>query len=237
MLPKISLPIYTVILPSTEEPIKFKPFSVREEKTLLLAQQSEDENVMLDTMEQVVRNCLIIDEKNLAVFDIEYLFLQIRSKSVGEVSELIFACDECDDENARVKVSFNLTNMKVVKNENHSKRIHLFGDVGVVMKYPKFEMLKMFNDIETEDYQLAIDMIIESIEYIYEDSEVHRPEDTTPEKWKQELIDFIEDLTDDMLSKIMVFFETMPKLSQIEFCQKIYLSHLMIFQYIEWHPI
>jgi Zn finger protein HypA/HybF involved in hydrogenase expression len=236
MLPKVNLPIYTTILPSTEETVKFKPFTVKDEKNLLLAQQSEDQDVMLDTITDIVDNCLVtkLDYK-LAIFDVEYLFLQIRSKSVGEISELIFACDECDDEKARVKVSFNLTNIKIVKNENHSKRIPLFDDVGIVMKYPSFAILKKFNDLETEDYQLAFDMIIDSIDYIYDDSELYRQENTPDDKWKIELSQFVEDMTDDMLTKIMLFFQTMPKLSQsVKYtCPKCGLVHDKVMEGIE----
>jgi hypothetical protein len=237
MLPKISLPIYNAILPSTEETVKFHPFSVKEEKHLLIAQQSEDENVMLDTMELVVSNCLVseVDVSKLAFFDIQYLFLQIRAKSVGEISDLIFACDVCEDENARVKVSFNLTKIQVVKHDNHTKRIPLFDDVGIVMKYPKFDILKAFNNVETDDYQLSLDMVIDSIDYIYEESEIHRQEGLSDEKWKAELTDFVEGLTDDMLSKILVFFETMPKLTQkVKYtCPKCGLVHDKIMEGIE----
>lgn len=233
MLPKASLPVYTVLLPSTDEEIKFKPWRVSHLKSLLIAHESNEQDVMLDTIKDVVASCLVSkhDVNKMAIFDLEYLFIQIRAKSVGEVSELIFSCDVCESETARIKISFNLTNMKVVKNENHTKRIPLFDDVGVVMKYPSFKLLKMYSDLQQDDYQLAFDMIIESIDYVYDKNEIHSNEDTS----KEELESFLNDLTDEMLSKIMVFFETMPKLSQrVQYkCPECGLQHDKVMEGIE----
>ena len=144
-LPIQNTPVYTIKIPSTKKEIKFRPFLVKEEKALLVAQQSEDTQVMLDTLKEILRNCIKtpIEVDELALFDIEYIFSQIRAKSVGEVVELIVRCDKCpeEDEKARVKLTFDLTKLNVTFPEGHNKKIALFDDVGVVMKYPSLEIM------------------------------------------------------------------------------------------------
>ena len=137
-LPKQSTPIYTTKIPSTDKVIKYRPFLVKEEKSLLIAQQSEDSTVMVDTLKAIVKDCVQdkIEVEDLAMFDMEYLLLQIRAKSIGEIAELIFACDVCEDPKAKVKINIDLTKIQIVKDPKHNKKINLFGDVGVVMKYP-----------------------------------------------------------------------------------------------------
>jgi len=211
MLPTQTAPTYNTIIPSTEERIIFRPFLVKEEKALLLAQQSEDVNVMVDTIKQVLSDCIksTIDVNKLAIFDIEYLFSQIRSKSVGEISELIFRCDVCDDPKARVNIQFDLTKLKILKNPNHNKKVSLFDDVGVMMRYPTINTVKRLESSDMSMDELFA-LIVDSIEYVYDGNEIYY----TKEQTKEELIEFINNLTQEQFGKIQQFFDTMPKLRQ-----------------------
>ena len=147
-LPMMNTPTYNLVIPSSKMSVKYRPFLVKEEKSLLIAQQSEDLTVMVDTLKSVINSCVIdkIDVDTLASFDIEYLFTQIRAKSVGETIDLMFPCDmdhgEEDNEKARVKISIDLTQLQVEVPEGHTNKIDLFSDVGVVMKYPSISIMK-----------------------------------------------------------------------------------------------
>jgi hypothetical protein len=212
-LPVQAAPIHTLKVPSTNKDYKFRPFLVKEEKALLLAQQSEDAQVMVDTLKAVIKSCAKseIDTDNLATFDIEYIFSQIRAKSVGETVELYFFCDDCEDrEKARAKVSIDLTKLKVAVTEGHNKKVDLFADVGVVMKYPPIDILKKIESMSNEEVDLVFDIVIECIDYIYQGEEVYHAK----EQSKKELEEFINNLTQEQFGKIQKFFETMPKLTQ-----------------------
>jgi hypothetical protein len=140
-LPKMSTALYTLEVPSNGEKITFRPFLVKEEKSLLLAQQSDDLNVLIPTLKQILTDCIQepIDINRLAVFDVEYIFTQIRAKSVGEMVELIFTCGHCDEEKNKVKYQIDLTKIPIIRNPEHSNKIHLFEDCGVIMRYPNLE--------------------------------------------------------------------------------------------------
>jgi hypothetical protein len=211
-LPKQSTPIYSVIIPSTDERIRFTPFLVKQEKSLLIAQQSEDTIIMLDTLKSIIEECVIdkIDISSLAMFDIEYLMLQLRARSMGEIVELLFSCDVCDDPKAKVQISFDLTNIQVKKDPIHSKLIKLFDNVGVMMKYPGINDIKKYETLDLENIDNIFTLIINSIDYIYDDKEVFHSKDQT----KEELHDFINNLTQLQFQKLREFFETMPKLRQ-----------------------
>ena len=149
-LPKNNLPVYTLTIPSTKKQLKYRPFVVKDEKALLIAQQSKDEQVMLDTLKQVIQSCSItdVDIESLATFDVEYIFTQLRAVSVGEIVSLIFRCDTCEDPNAKAQVDINLQKLKVFVPENHSTKIPLFDDVGIKMKYPTLSTIaKLGEDI------------------------------------------------------------------------------------------
>lgn len=209
-LPVMSTPIYEVTIPSTDEVIKYRPFLVKEEKALLIAQQSEDLQVMVNTLKQVIRSCTMdaIDADSLSVFDIEYLFSQIRAKSVGEVISLVFKCDTCTDEKAKVKVDIDLTKLQVTKPEGHTKKIPLFGDVGILMKYPSIEVLSKFQGAASDDVEVIFKIICSSIELIYSGEEIYYTKDQKPE----EVEDFVNNLTQEQFMLLQNFFETMPKL-------------------------
>jgi rubrerythrin len=212
-LPIQNTPVYTLKIPSTKQEVKYRPFLVKEEKALMVAQQSEDQQVMLDTLKEILRGCIKtpIEVDNLAMFDFEYIFSQIRAKSVGENVELVVRCDVCpdEDEKARVKLTFDLTKLEVEFTEGHSKKIPLFADVGVVMKYPSLSMAEKLQNV-TNDVKSVFDVIITSIDFIYDGEEIHYAKDTS----REELLEFLESLTQDQFQKIQKFFETMPKLSK-----------------------
>lgn len=213
-LPKPTSALYTLTIPSTGAKVKYRPFVVREQKALLIAQQSESQASMIDTLKSVVTACVAdkIDVDALAVFDLEYIFCQIRGKSVGEFIELFFFCDTCEDENAKVKVSIDITKLEVERFPGHEKNIHLFEDVGVIMRYPSIDVIKRIEDLATLDAELDVvfDIISECIESVYDSNEVHHSKEQT----KAEMLEFVNGLTSEQFAKIETFFQTMPKIQQ-----------------------
>lgn len=211
-LPKMQSALYNTIIPSTGKEIKFRSFLIKEEKALLLAQQSEDPKVMVDTLKQIIKDCVKddVDVDNLAIFDYEFLFTQLRAKSVGEFSELVFLCDDCDDEKARVNVKIDLTKSKVEFSEDHTNKIELFDNVGVMMKYPSLDTIQDIQNIKEGDIVSMFNLISKCIQYIYNSEQVFYIKEQT----KEDVIDFLESLTQDQFAKIEKFFDTMPKLSQ-----------------------
>lgn len=225
-LPVQNTPTYSIEIPSTKEILKFRPFLVKEQKSLLLAQQSEDASVMVDTLKSVVRGCAQskVDVDKLAIFDLEYIFSQIRSKSVGEMVSLIFSCDVCDDNTAKIKLDIDLSKLKVEHDPRHEQKISLFDDVGVVMKYPSVNVINTMTQYGVgSEVDLVFDIVCECIDYIYDSSEVYHAK----EQSKEELQTFINNLTTEQFEKIELFFETMPKLRQkIEYkCPVCSLEH------------
>lgn len=211
-LPMNSTPTYNLIIPSTGETVKFRPFLVKEEKALLMAQQSEDPEVMVDTLKEVVKSCVKgIDTESLATFDLEYIFTQLRGKSVGETVDLIFPCDDCvDNDKARVQISFDITKIEVEKKPEHNKNIKLFNDVGVVMKYPTIKILKQLKELKVEDLDEVFKVVAECVDYIYEGQEIYYAKEVS----KEEILEFLNNLTTDQFKNVQQFFETMPRLKQ-----------------------
>lgn len=210
----MSTPTYELTVPSTKQKIKYRPFLVKEEKALMLAHQSDDPTTMLDTLKGVIKACTLdtLNVEKLAMFDIEYIFLQLRAKSVGEISELNFSCKQCNDPKAKMKVEIDLTQVEVTFNPEHTADIQLFGDVGVKMKYPSLQVINKLKS--TDDVSAVFDIIIECIDCIYDEENVYAAADQS----KQELTDFINNLTQEQFTKLQKFFETMPKLEKtIEF--------------------
>jgi hypothetical protein len=225
-LPMMNTPTYNMVVPSSGVSVKFRPFLVKEEKALLIAQQSEDLMVMVDTLKSVVKTCVLdsIDANKLATFDLEYMFTQIRAKSVGEIIELIFPCDNDhgeDNEKARVKVSIDLTTLQVEKDPSHASKIDLFGDVGVVMKYPTVDIMKKLESLDEDNLDKIFDVVALSVDYIYQGEEIFYAK----EQKHEEVLQFLNNLTSEQFLKIQNFFATMPRIKkQIEYtcpvCQK-----------------
>lgn len=212
-LPMNATPIYTLQIPSTNKEFKYRPFLVKDEKALLAAQQSEDPTVMVDTVRDVIRSCAKsdIDVDTLASFDIEYIFLKLRSVSVGEMVELIFSCDEDhgeDNEKAQSKVFIDLNKVQIEKDKAVDSKIPLFDNVGVVMHYPTFETMKKLQDNKGDEPDQVFEVVTSCIDYVYSDDEIF----PAKEQSKEELYEFLNNLTSDQFLKIQEFFNNMPKL-------------------------
>ena len=207
-LPVINVPTYKLDIPSTKESIKFRPFRVNEEKILLLAlEMSEDKpEGMMDAVKQIIENCTFgeIELNGLALFDLEYIFLRIRAKSVGEVAKIQVLCE--DDGETYVPVEIDLESIEVEFQEDHSNKIELTDEISIEMGYPTFEFLNFKAD-ETEVNQL-FDIIGSSIVRVYEGETVYEKADFS----KKDLKTFLESLTSQQFLKVQKFFETMPRL-------------------------
>ena len=211
-LPKISTPTYELELPSTGQTIQYRPFLVREEKLLVLAMESEDTKQITNAIKNVIKSCVQtknVKVENLPTFDIEYLFLNIRGKSVGEEIELSVICP--DDEETTVSVKLNLDDIKVQKNENHTNKIKLDNSLMMEMKYPSLDQFIKNNfDLSADNtIDQSFDLIASCIDKIYNEDEVWAASDVT----KKELIEFMDQMSPTQFKDIEKFFETMPKLS------------------------
>ena len=207
-LPKITVPEYSLILPSSGKDIKYRPFLVKEEKILLIAMESEEEAQIVTATKNVIKNCIFgdIDVDSLPIFDIEYIFLWLRGRAKGEKIELKYKCPECK---ADVPINFNIEDVNVNKPEGHEKKIQLNDDLGVMMKYPD---MALQSQIEGSTDNSQIEQLFKTIrlciDYIYDAETMYSTKDHTEE----EMTDFLESLTDPQFQKIAKFFETMPKL-------------------------
>ena len=211
-LPKISTPTYELELPSTEKTIRYRPFLVKEEKLLVIALESEDNKQITNAIKTVIKNCILtkdIKVETLPTFDIEYLFLNIRGKSVGEEVEVNIICP--DDNETSVTININLDDIKVQKNENHSNKIKVDSSITMEMKYPSLEQFIKTNfDFKNENaMEQSFDLIASCIDKIYTEEEVWSTADVT----KKELTEFLDQMNSSQFKEIEKFFETMPKLS------------------------
>ena len=211
-LPKLNTPTYELTLPSSNRKVKYRPFLVKEEKILLIAMESEDEKEMQNAVKQILKNCILtrgISVDKLAVFDIEYLFLNIRGKSVGEEIKLNVVCP--DDDVTEVEVAVNVEDVKIQKSDKHDPVIQLTDQVGIVMKYPSMEMF-VKNNITGENQQKVdtiFDMTIDCISQVVEGEDVLESKSFS----KKEMLELVETFDTQQFQKIQDFFETMPKLS------------------------
>ena len=211
-LPKLATPTYELELPSTGQSINYRPFLVKEEKLLVLALETEDTKQITTAIKNVLKNCVLtkgIRVDQLPTFDIEFLFLNIRGKSVGEEIEVNIVCP--DDEETQVPVTINLDDIGVQKNDTHSNQIKLDKDLMMELKYPSLEQFIKnnfdFNDANAMDQ--SFDLIAACIDKIYTADEVWAVADCT----KKEVKEFLEQMNSSQFKEIEKFFETMPKLS------------------------
>lgn len=208
MLPVNTYPVYTLTIPSTGEQLKYRPYLVKEERMMRVAQQSKDVTNILNTVKNVITNCALspINVDNLASFDIEYIFIKLRAVSVGEIVELLMKCEHCDD--VEIPYNINLNDIEVQDLDKVSSTIPLFSDVGVKLKYPSFEVMQDIaaGKLKTDD---AFDTIIKCIDYIYNTNEVFYAKDQSREQLEQ----FIEGLNGQQYNKIEAFFDNMPSVS------------------------
>ena len=212
-LPKINTPEYALNVPSTDEEITYRPFLVKEEKVLLVAQETGTEKSIYQAIKNLIKNCCFgkVDVDKLPMFDIEYIFLQIRAKSVGETSTLEVTCP--DDEETKVKVEVDLTTLKVEMDEKHSPRIQLTDDIGLLMQYPNLgDVLAM--GVE-EEKSTTIDkmfgMMQDCMYQIWQNEETFDAMDYSNKDKK----DFLESLNHQQFEKIQEFFDTMPTVKYV----------------------
>ena len=211
-LPKIATPTYELELPSTGGSVKYRPFLVKEEKVLVIALESEDNKQITTAIKAVLKNCVLtkgIKVENLPTFDIEYLFLNIRGKSVGEELEVNVYCP--DDNETQVPVTINLDDIQVQKNEDHTNKIKIDDSVMMEMRYPSLEQF-IKNNFDFDDKNAmdqSFDLIAACIGKIYTEEEVWSTADCS----KKEVKEFLDSMNSNQFKDIEKFFETMPKLS------------------------
>ena len=211
-LPKIATPTYELELPSTGKIITYRPFLVKEEKLLVLALESEDTKQITNAIKAVIKACVLtkgIKVETLPTFDIEFLFLHIRGKSVGEELEVNIICT--DDEKTQVPVTIDLEDIQVQKTEEHTNQIKLDSNLMMEMKYPSLnEFIKNnFEFDEKNQMQQSFELIAQCIDKIYNEEEVWTSSDCT----KKEMNEFLESMNSAQFKEIEKFFTTMPKLS------------------------
>lgn len=207
-LPIPSFPVFETELPSTGKKIKYRPFLVREEKVLLLAMEGEDEEEIKTAVKNILKSCILskIKIEDLATFDLEYLFLRIRAASAGEDISMRVTC--LDDNETVVNVTINLLDVKVHKPEGHTNKIMLDDSLGMVLKYPSvnefINIALLEKSLDTTDEVMGL--LADCVDQIFNDEDVWDAESTS----KEEIINFIESLTQQQYEKIQNFFDTMP---------------------------
>ena len=212
-LPKINTPTYELVLPSNGKKIKYRPFLVREEKILIMAMESEDMKQITNAIVQILSDCILSKEvkvESLSTFDIEYLFLNVRGKSVGETVEVNITCP--DDGETQVEMVIDIDSIKVQKTKGHKNIIKLDDNLSMKLRYPSLEQF-VENNFEVAETQSSVgqslSMITSCIEMVYNNDESWEATDCT----KEELEEFIEQLNTKQFKEIENFFTTMPKLS------------------------
>jgi len=211
-LPTINTPTYELVVPSTDEKIKYRPFLVKEEKILLIASESGKQEDIINAIKQIATACTFGKLKigRMPMFDVEYIFLQIRAKSVGEVSELTLIAP--DDKETRVIVEVDLSEVKVQEIEGHTNKIELTDEMGIYMQYPTVDTFSKSGMTEITASNM-LEVISACIAQVYDKKgeEVWESKDST----KKELVDFIEQLSSKQFAEIQKFFDTMPKLKHV----------------------
>jgi len=219
-LPKIDVPTYETKLISSGKIVKYRPFLVKEQKLFLMAAQSTDEKETVDVVKQVLNNCILseIDVDDLPTFDLEHLFMQLRARSVGEVVNLKYNCnnivkDDKDEEKvcgSLVKFDLNILDIKPTIDEKHSSKIEISDKLGIMMKYPTLSLINGVTNLKDEDIDTVLNVIVSCIDYIYDEEQMYYAKDST----KEELLEFIENLQQEDMEKIQLFFSTMPKITK-----------------------
>ena len=210
-LPKIATPTYELVLPSTKKTIKYRPFLVKEEKLLVLALETEDQKQITSAVKSVIKNCIQtrgIKVETLPTFDIEFLFLNIRGKSVGEEVDVNIIAP--DDGVTEIPVKIDIDQIKVLESPEHNNQIKLNDELMMEMKYPSLEQFIKNNfDFNQSNFDQSFDLIASCVNKIYSEDEVWSADDVT----KKEIIEFLESMNSIQFKDIEKFFETMPKLS------------------------
>lgn len=208
-LPIVEVPTYELTLPSQDLKVKYRPFLVKEEKVLLIAVETGDEKEIINAIVEIVQSCTFdkLNAKELPIFDLEYLFLQIRAKSVGEVSKFKILCP--DDKKTYANAEIDLSKVEVQVDDNHTNKVLLDEKrkLGVVFTYPTIDSVSVGENIKA-DSKTLFNVLVNCIDHIYEGDKIYPAAEST----KEELDQFVEDLTQEQFETFRHFFETMPKL-------------------------
>jgi hypothetical protein len=235
-LPKIDTPIYDLTLPLSNKEIRFRPFLVKEQKNLLMAMEADDKESIEKNVKQVLINCTLtegINIEKLPVIDVEYYFLNLRARSVGELVENNYRCDnEVNGEKCGnvMKSSLNILDIKVEKPENDKSLIQLTDDITIKLRYPEYSLLKRIAKLDNLS-SLAFEMVADCVEYIFDGEQYYYANEVSSE----EMVEFIENMNQQQFSKIEDFFSDMPKLEKkIEMkCSKCGFEHKIEVQGLE----
>jgi hypothetical protein len=212
-LPKLDVPIYELKLPSNNKKVSYRPFLVKEEKILLMAMEGEDEGEITTAIKQIINNCIVskgIDVEKLPLFDIEYLLLNLRARSMGDVVKTNYVRKGCPEEKCKpVELEIDVSKIEVQKDPSHNPKIELTKTVGVIMKYPDMKLMSKTNLVNGNlKSKEAFEIISECIDQIYDEENVYSKNDYTPDELKE----FIEGFTPDQFKKVENFFNTVPKM-------------------------
>lgn len=218
MLPKLDVPIYSVTLLSTGKEVRIRPFLVKEQKLFLMAAESEDSKETISTIKQVLKNCVLddVDIDSLPTFDLEYLFMNLRARSVEEVVNLKYKCnntvknDKGEDVvcNGTVEFDVNLLEIQPTKHTEHTNKFKLNDKIGICLKYPTFEMVQKYEQMDEND--IMVNILMDCIDYLYDDEQVYYAKDSS----RKELEEFVDSMQQKDLEKIREFFDTMPEIKK-----------------------
>jgi hypothetical protein len=208
-LPKLETPTYTLTLPSNDEEVKYRPFLVKEQKRIMMAQESENEKEMIDAMKQLIRDCTFkkVDPNVCPVFDAEYIFLQIRSKSVGEKVRVNVTCP--DDKKTKVEKEIDINDIRVSVFEDHTNEVQVTDNIKMIFDYPLLSSYGKYN--KANPNEIAFTIINDCVREIHFGEDIHNRKDIT----NKELTDFVDSLSTEQFTNVMTFFNTMPKLRHV----------------------
>jgi hypothetical protein len=225
-LPKIDVPIYVLELPLSKKKVRYRSFLVKEEKILLMAMESDDEKTVMESIKQIVNNCILddLDVDTLPITDLEFVFLNLRARSVGEIVNLQYKCNnkvegaEGEEKvcNNVVQVDINLLEVKPEFNVKNNKKIELSNELGVVMRYPDFKVVESLEG--TTDTEKIMKIVSSCIDYIYDKENIYYRKDIE----EKELVEFIDSMSREQFLKVQEFFDTLPKIKkEVDFkCNK-----------------
>ena len=215
-LPKLNVPTYDLILPSTGESLTYRPFLVKEEKILLMATEGDDELAMTRALRQIVTNCIVteVDVDKLKTYDLEYVFLQLRSRSIGEVSDLRYTCQNNIAKGKKTEkicgetigIKLDLSTIEVQKPEGHEPNVPLINNIGLVLKDPEVSILTTRSITSLTETSEMFDVIAECVDYVYEGEQLFK------DFKREEIEDFLGSITQKQFEGIKTFFDTLPKL-------------------------
>ena len=217
-LPKIDVPIYTLELPLSKKKVRYRSFLVKEEKILLMAMESEDEKTVMESIKQIVNNCVLdeLDVDTLPLTDLEFIFLNLRARSVGEIVNLQYKCNnkvkDAEGEekvcNNVVQIDVNLLEIKPEINKKHNKKIELSKELGIVMRYPDFKIMESIDG--ATDTEKIMKIVSSCIDYIYDKETIYYRKDIE----EKELVEFVDSMSREQFLKVQEFFDTLPKIKK-----------------------